>query len=111
MEPLNTESFNTLVERAGLNLTPEDAERLADPEIFGLQSVCRRVVWCRTFVRTSTLHQGAAVADAFPVLCDGGLDSAVDFGVFCVGCATAIRTRATWILHVVYLRWVSVRRS
>lgn len=28
MEPLNTESFNTLVERAGLNLTPEDAERL-----------------------------------------------------------------------------------
>ncbi len=28
MEPLSTESFNTLVERAGLNLTPEDAERL-----------------------------------------------------------------------------------
>lgn len=28
MEPLSTESFNTLVERAGLNLTPEDAVRL-----------------------------------------------------------------------------------
>ncbi len=28
MEPLSTESFNTLVERAGLNLTTGDAERL-----------------------------------------------------------------------------------